>query len=79
MSKSDLNTVVSIHEIEVFGKIVTVVKMGSDTNCEIKDIRKGEITEHSKEAAKYHATKTGQGLVPVAPYEKAMYHLRVVT
>jgi ribosomal protein S1 len=67
---------ISIQEQMICGQVVTIVKQDVKDRCEIKDIRKGEVTQHSKDAAKYHARKFSQGMIPVHPINLDTYHMR---
>ena len=50
---------ISIQEVYAFGQTITAVL----NDGKILDLRKGEVSEHAKACARYHAVKKNQGMI----------------
>ena len=62
---------ISIQEIEAFNQVITAVLDGKT----ILDLRKGTVTDHQKQAARYHAKKQRQTMILVKPVNDHRYHI----
>lgn len=61
---------IKIQEVFVFGQVITaVIDVLPDKDLQrtnkILDLRKGEVSEHAKKCARYHAKKQKQGIVKI--------------
>lgn len=52
---------IEIVEIHAFGQVITAVL----DDVKILDLRKGEVSDHAKQCAQYHAAKKSQGMIQI--------------
>ena len=62
---------IRIIEEVAFGQVITAVMNG----CQILDLRRGEVSDHAKSSARFHAEKESQGTIPVTHFEGQVTHL----
>ena len=56
---------IRITEVPMFGQIVTAVINETSEQELILDLRKGEVSDHARQCARYHASKQSQGLIKI--------------
>jgi len=58
---------ISIQEETAFGQTITAVL----DDGSIKDLRKGEVSEHAKQCARWHAKRQNQGMISIKRVDSA--------
>lgn len=69
---------IKIKETYIFGQIITAVLNEGVTPPAIIDLRKGEVSEHAKTCARYHASKMSQGMIKIERADTFDSHIKTV-
>ncbi len=65
---------ITIRETTAFDQTITAVLDGQ----KILDLRKGEVSEHAKQCARWHANKQSQGMVKITRVGGMDSHMKAV-
>lgn len=74
---------IKIKEVTAFGQVITAVLDENRVNENnerdiILDLRKGEVSEHAKTCARYHAKKQDQGMILIERVNTFDSHIKTV-
>ncbi|MCJ8292906.1 MAG: hypothetical protein MJK15_00735 [Colwellia sp.] len=70
---------IKIKQAFIFGQTVTVViDTGEGRTDKILDIRKGDVSEHAKTCARYHARRQNQGMIKIERLDSFDAHISAV-
>ncbi len=69
---------IKIVEMYAFNQIITAVVNENEERDIILDLRKGEVSEHAKTNARFHAAKQEQGMILIERVGAYNVHIRTV-